>query len=311
MFITAPAKVNLFLRVLNKRNDGYHSIETIFEKISLCDEINIDVIDDRTPIPPRRWNEFHLRGGIGGDETDTGIRIECDDPSIPVCSDSLMGRTVRLFKEKAAVNDNFIIKLKKNIPSGGGLGGGSSDAAAILRAMNKITGQKLNKTSLLDIAGKLGADVPFFLNDANFACGKGRGDIITKLEFERKIWHVLVIPPFKILTKDVYGRFSPFGLTKDIALDRMFSAFLEDKNSGSLAKNLHNDLQPIVLREFPVLKKVFRELEGAGALGTLLSGSGSTVFGIFDEEVVRQAEKRLLGAFPKEENWRICVVSTY
>jgi len=286
MFVTAPAKVNLFLRVLNKRNDGYHSIETIFEKISLFDEINVDVAD-----------------------TDT--RIECDDLSIPVCSDSLMAHAVRLFKEKAAVSTNFVIKLKKNIPSGGGLGGGSSDAAAILRAMNKITGLRLNETSLFDIAGKLGADVPFFLNDASFACGKGRGDIITELEFKRKFWHVLVTPPFKLLTKDVYGRLSPFALTKDIALDRMFSAFLEEKKTQNLAKNLHNDLQPIVLREFPVLKKVFRELEAAGALGTLLSGSGSTVFGIFDEEIVRQAEKRLLSAFPKEENWRIYVVSTY
>ncbi len=285
MFITAPAKVNLFLRVLNKRDDGYHSIETIFEKVSLFDEINVDV-------------------------TDTDTRIECDDSSIPVCSDSLLGRTVRLFKEKAGLNANFVIKLKKNIPSGGGLGGGSSDSAAILRAMNEITGLRLNKTSLFDIAAKLGADVPFFLNDASFACGKGRGDIITELEFKRKFWHVLVTPPFKLLTKDVYGRLDPFALTKDIALDRMFSAFLEEEKTQNLAKNLHNDLQPIVLREFPVLKKVFCALEDAGALGTLLSGSGSTVFGIFDEKVVRQAQRKLLGAFPKEKNWRIYVVST-
>jgi len=285
MFITAPAKVNLFLRVLNKRNDGYHSIETIFEKVSLFDEINVDKIDTET-------------------------RIECDDPSIPVCSDSLIGLTVRLFKEKAGLSDNFAIKLKKNIPSGGGLGGGSSDAAAILRAMNTITGLKLNKTSLFDVACKLGADVPFFLSNSSFACGRGRGDIITELGIKRKMWHILVTPPFKILTKDIYGRISPFDLTKDIAPDRMLSTFLEKKNGVDLEKNLHNDLQPIVLREFPVFKKVFRELGDAGALGTLLSGSGSTVFGIFDEEDVRHAEEKLLRAFPKEENWRIYVVST-
>ena len=286
MIITAPAKVNLYLKVLNQRNDGYHEIETLFEKISLFDKIDIE-------------------------ESGTETRITCDDPSIPVGHGSLMDRAVRLFKEKSKTNNHFQIKLQKKIPTGGGLGGGSSDAAAVLRGLNKITGGRLTKTVLCDIAPELGSDVSFFMNDASFACGKGRGDIITELCLRQKIWHVLVTPPFEILTKDIYSRLSAFGLTKDIGLDRMVTAFSKVKNVENLAKNLRNDLQTIALREFPPLKKVFRELKNAGALGTLLSGSGSTVFGIFDKKNVKKAEEKLRLIFPKEENWRIYVVSTY
>jgi len=286
MIITAPAKVNLYLKVLNRRNDGYHEIETIFEKISLFDEIDIEV-------------------------SRSGTRITCDDPSIPVASGSLMARAVRLFKEKSKTNDHFQIKLKKNIPTGGGLGGGSSDAAAVLRGLNKITGERLSKAELCDIAPELGSDVSFFVNDVSFACGKGRGDIITELRVREKIWHVLVTPPFEILTKDIYSKLSSFGLTKDMGLDRMVTAFSKEKNIENAAKNLRNDLQPIALREFPLLKKVFRELKNAGAFGTLLSGSGSTVFGIFDKKNVKNAAEKLRLIFPKEENWRIYIVSTY
>lgn len=288
MEITAPAKVNLYLRVIRERTDGYHDIETLFERISIFDKINI--------------------------ETAPGGRVEitCDDPSVPVGDGSLMASTVAYFRERAGTDAGLVISLEKNIPVGAGLGGGSSDAAALLTGLNAAAGSLLGKGDLLEIARRLGADVPFFLHDCSFGTGRGRGDEVEDVDIPITIWHVLVNPPFEVSTKDIYNRVSAFGLTNGGAVDRIISAFPESEGVETLAKNLHNDLQAIVLQEFPNLEKVFSELKTRGAAGTLLSGSGPTVFGIFTEEdkAVRAAEE-LGQTFLATAGWRIYTACTY
>ncbi len=286
MDFSAPAKVNLYLNVVKKRSDGYHDIETVFERISLFD--NITILETKEP-----------------------TTIQCDDKSIPTDTNSLMGRTAELFLKEAKGKKNFKIQIKKNIPIGAGLGGGSSDAAALLMGMNKLSGDPLKKEKLVEIGRMLGADVPFFLSETSFAHGSGRGDIVESINTNIKIWHVLVKPPFSISTKAVYDKLGAFNLTKDIALDRILSAFFEENGLSYIVENLRNDLQQVVLRDFPMLEKVFEELRKAGALNVLVSGSGSTVFGIFDSKSVRAALVNLKTIFKEKEGWRVFAASTY
>jgi 4-diphosphocytidyl-2-C-methyl-D-erythritol kinase len=285
MHFTAPAKINLYLGVIAKRDDGFHEIETLFERISLSDDLLIE-------------------------KTEKSSEIICDHPDVPTDEQSLLGITLSRFKETSGIRDNFRIELTKKIPVSAGLGGGSSDAASLLKGLNKMAGEPLKKQEMLDIGSALGADVAFFIEECSFATGKGRGEIIEPLNSKARLWHLVITPPWGTYTKDIYNKVPAFGLTKKGGIDRMVSAFLEREGGKSLAENLRNDLQAIVLREFPQLKRVFFELESSGAEGVLLSGSGSSVFGIFSEENIESAEERIKGLFSAEEQWRVNKVHT-
>ncbi len=286
MDFIAPAKLNLYLQVIHKRDDGYHEIETVFERISLYDKISIEVVN-------------------------SSGKIACNDPGIFVNGGSLMGRTVSLFTKASGSELNFDIFVEKHIPVGAGLGGGSSDVATILMGLNKLAGNPLEKDELFDIGSKLGADVPFFISENSFGQGKGRGDIIRHINTKAKLWHILVNPAFEVSTKDVYGKIFPFDLTKERSIDRMVSTFSDRDIAEAISKNLYNDLQLIVLRDFPVLKKVLLELKNSGAKGVLLSGSGPTCFGVYDEKNVEKAAERLRKVFSEENKWKILVTHTY
>jgi 4-diphosphocytidyl-2-C-methyl-D-erythritol kinase len=285
MILTAPAKINLYLKVLSKRDDGYHQIETVFERISLADRLSVEKAKGSTA-------------------------IVCDRPDVPTGPGSLMDRAIQLFRKEAGKDLHFDVKLEKNIPVGAGLGGGSSDAAALLRGMNELTGSPIEKDTLLRISGELGADIPFFMSDSRFAYGKGRGDIIQAVDATLEMWHVLITPPFEVRTKDVYDKVSAFSLTNDKGIDRIFTAFLDRKDISAIAENLCNDLQAVTLRDFPALGQVFSELEKEGAKGVLLSGSGPTVFGIFSREDAVKAGEKLKKVFPETENWKVSIVRT-
>ena len=286
MELTAPAKVNLFLEIISKRDDGYHELGTIFEKVSLVDIISIE-LSEREYI------------------------ITCDDPRVPVDENSLLGKTVSEFNKASGTENNFLIHVEKRIPIGAGLGGGSSDAGSLLRGMNKITGNLLSVETLREIAGKLGADVPLFVEDCSFASGRGRGDIVKSLPVETDLWHVLVNPPFEVSTKEIFGKVPPLALTKKKRLDTILPAFLGNMAYEDIVNNLHNDLQDITIRSFPEIRKVFDQLQEQGARGVLLSGSGPTVFGIFSREDAEKAGEKLSDIFGEQDGWSIFVVNTY
>jgi 4-diphosphocytidyl-2-C-methyl-D-erythritol kinase len=284
--IAAPAKINLYLNVLGKMDDGYHRIETLFERVSVLDRLKVE---------PRTGNTV----------------LNCDDPAVPAGGDSLMMRTVDLFRDITGYRDHFSIDLEKNIPVGAGMGGGSSDVAALLKAMNEVAGTGLSLEQLAEAGGKLGADVPFFIYNTSFALGHGRGDEIRPLDIPLRMHHIIINPPLSVLTADVYAGVSCFALTKKGAVDRMFTAFLRDGDIDGIGKNLHNDLQYIVLQDFPFLEQVFSELREAGARGVLLSGSGPTVFGLFKKDDIEGKADALKRIFTKEDGWRVFQAVTY
>jgi 4-diphosphocytidyl-2-C-methyl-D-erythritol kinase len=149
------------------------------------------------------------------------------------------------------------------------------------------------------------------MSGASFGLGTGRGDIVKECGPLPEIWHVLVTPPFEVSTGSVYGKVPPFALTNDMPVDRILSAFLSENDIKSVAENLHNDLQDIVLRDFPILEQVFSGLRKAGAKGMLLSGSGPTVYGIFDRDRTEKAFEMMSDMFPSEKGWKVHIAHTY
>ncbi|MBD3380331.1 MAG: 4-(cytidine 5'-diphospho)-2-C-methyl-D-erythritol kinase [Candidatus Omnitrophica bacterium] len=285
MEIKAPAKLNLYLKVLGKMPDGYHRIETVFERIALFDEISVDPSESTS--------------------------IECTDPQIPVDTESLMGKAVSVFRDLTG-EKGFKIKVKKNIPVGAGLGGGSSDAAAILTALNELCGKPLDRGALCQAGRKLGADVPFFLEETCFAAGKERGDHIRAIQTEIKLHHVLVNPPFEISTAEIYSSVDPLSLTENKGIDKIISVFSHGASAGDIARNLHNDLQSIALGKFPEIGGILSELMRTSPEGALMSGSGPTVFGIYESgSEAAEAEEKLSGAFPSSAGWKVMRAVTY
>jgi len=268
MTIRAPAKINLHLRILRKRPDGYHDIETIFERIALFDRIT-------------------LRSSKNGK-----IRIFCDNPAVPKGKTGLAYRAAALLRKEFRIKDGIDVRIVKKIPVAAGLGGGSSDAAGILTGLNKIWRLSLNAARLSEFGKKLGADVSFFLKDCSFAAGTERGDAITPLRCRKKFWHLLISPPVRLLSKDMYGAY---------------------KKKSCPSSFFSNDLEQIVLKKAPLVARIKRALKKVGLTYSLVSGSGPSVFSLFEsrKEAVR-ARELLLRRFPfvKNRGWQIFIVPT-
>lgn len=257
-----PAKVNLHLRVLERRPDGYHEIVTLMQCVGPCDELEL------------QW---------GGDS----IELSCSQPGVPLGEDNLAYRAARLFQEKTGITGGVRIHLTKRIPMGAGLGGGSSDAAGVLRAMNRMLGGPLGDQGLLELAAGLGADVPFFLT-GGAALARGIGERLEPLGVELPLYYLLWFPGFPVPTGWVYQNLD-LGLTsksKEFTIPQLIDRF-ED-----VLAILHNDLEAVTARHHPWVAQAKALLRDAGAEGVLMSGSGPTVFGLFRTE---QDARRALG----------------
>ncbi len=285
MDIMAPAKLNLYLEVEGQREDGYHEIKTLFERVSVYDRMSVEL-------------------------SPAGTTIETSDPGIPTGPGSLLFDTISSFKVASGINADFSVRIEKNIPIGAGMGGGSSDVASLLISLNRITGNRLSSDTLLEIGGSLGADVPFFLTGASFGLGTGRGDIVRTVETGPKLGHVIVNPPLQVSTKMIYDRVPGFTLTKDDAWDRILALFLGKKDPGFLTGYLRNDLQQIALQEYRFLGDVISFLTRLGAQKALMTGSGPTIFGIFDAEFIDEAESEARKRFPEKEGWKVFAAYT-
>jgi len=251
-----PAKINLGLHIQRKREDGYHELETLLQMVTLYDEIELESLA-------------------------AGIELECDAPGIPRDDTNLVVRAARLLADGYPGRGAGVrIRLHKHIPSGAGLGGGSGNAAGVLMGLNVLWDMKLKREDLLPLAGRLGADVPFFLT-APCALGKGRGDILSPIQTTGKFWVLLIYPQFPIATSWVYQNLN-FKLTNRVNHISILKKFLSESQVAGLGEHLCNDLEPVVLQRYPVIQAIKEELVSQGAKGALLSGSGSTVFGIFD-----------------------------
>ncbi len=259
----SPAKVNLFLRVLRKRDDGYHDILSLMQRISLCDKMSFD-----------------LKGNK--------IVVKCPGSSLPENRDNIVYRAAEVILSDISPNSGVEITIYKRIPIAAGLGGGSSNAATALVTLNEMTGTKYSTEELMRMGTELGADVPFFIFGKT-ALASGIGDCLKPVEGIPDLWFILVNPGFEVSTRDIYGNLK-LGLTKEPIKYRM-PRFM---TLSHIAKGLYNDLEKVSLRSYPVLSDIKELLVANGALGSLMSGSGPTIFGIFRNEAdAKRAECNL------------------
>ena len=262
----APAKLNLFLHVVGRRADGYHLLQSAFTLIDLADTLRFRVRED---------------GAIH--------RVN-DVPGVPAAQD-LSVRAALLLKEASGTALGADIEVDKRIPIGGGLGGGSSDAATTLLALNGLWKSGFEREALAEIGAGLGADVPFFIFGRN-AWAEGIGDRLRELEMA-PAWYVVLVPPVQVPTQAAYA--AP-ELTRDTEALKMedFSAFPAGFHVGAAARALHNDLEPVVVARFPEVDQHLEWLRKRAPMARM-TGSGSCVFATFED---RAAAERVIGALP-------------
>ena len=267
----SPAKVNLRLEILRKREDGYHELRTIFQKINLCDRLY-----------------FSLRKG-------KGISITTDNPNLPVGRRNLVYRAVRSILKRSDYREGVRIEIEKRIPLGAGLGGGSSNAATALKAMNQLLGMGLSQKDLMEMGLEIGADVPFFFLEGA-AIGSGIGEKLKRIELPH-LWFVLIYPNFEVSTRWAYQNLI---LTKN-RFHLNLQGFL--RSLKEISSVLSNDLEGVVSKEYPQIDLMKKMLCTAGALGALMTGSGPTVFGVFSAEEAASKAYRKVKGISGEKGW--------
>jgi 4-diphosphocytidyl-2-C-methyl-D-erythritol kinase len=271
----APAKLNLGLEILHQRHDGYHEIETLFQALDLGDSL-----------------EFHSLHG------DIRLQLSIEGLSVPAAPENLVSRAFRLLAARfPGQARGCAVHLVKRIPVGGGLGGGSSDAAAALMALDRLWGLDLEPAEMANAALELGSDVPFFLVGGT-AIGRGRGERILPLPPLRRGAFLLVYPGIQISTQWVYEHLK-MGLTRNlyrISVEQVKAYLLRFPASGMV---IRNRLEDVVFPSHPVLGEVVADLERVGAVHVAMTGSGATVFGTFPDRFAADAARSSLG-----ERWQ-------
>jgi 4-diphosphocytidyl-2-C-methyl-D-erythritol kinase len=266
--LLSPAKVNLRLDILGRRSDGYHEVRTVLQKISLFDEVTIS-------------------------PAASGITVACPGGKWPQGPDNLAHQAARALFRRHPVRGGIEITIRKSIPAGAGLGGGSSNAATTLEGVTKLFRLPLSRDELIGIGASLGADVPFFLFSRT-AFATGIGDQLEEIRCTPRFWLVLVHPGFPISTAWAYRHFQPLHKKEFVT-----PVPLRIDTFSQIVSLLSNDFEGTVFRKYPVLPQMKEELKESGAEGVLMSGSGSTVFGIFSEAAkAKKAFRRLSHLHP-------------
>ncbi len=273
----APAKINLVLSILHRRADGYHELYTVFQKISLCDRVQISLL--RKP-------------GV-----DKDVLEIYGDIVVPKNGGNLCLRALKRFSKEVGPLPPVKIKLYKKIPTGAGLGGGSSDAAAVLLGLNFLLNNPLSERALLRLGRDLGADVPFFIFSHPTALGRGIGDELAPWPCF-KAWYVLVFPGFSISTAWAY---------QNLRLTSSQKPPNYEPAQPLWHQGLINDFEPVVFKKYPVLKDIKERLRQLGAVASLLSGSGATVFGIFLSAMKAHEARKEMG----KQGFKAVVTTNY
>jgi len=265
--LSAPAKINWFLQVLRKRDDGYHDIISLMQYVTLSDTLTMEHSDEIEVIT---------------------------EPNIPQ-EENLVHKAALLMRERSGIKSGARITLKKEIPISAGLGGGSSDAATSLIGLSRLWNLDLTRRELSELGGALGSDVPFFFHGPA-AVVKGRGEIVFPVRLQAAYPLVLVKPPVAVSTAWAYTQMtvSPDAkvLTKKHNNIKLFRQALENGDFSWLSSLNRNDLEPPVVKRYPIIYEIKQKLMLNGAVFSAMSGSGSTVFGVFrtDEEANRAVE---------------------
>jgi 4-diphosphocytidyl-2-C-methyl-D-erythritol kinase len=271
------AKINSFLRVLGKRPDGYHEVVTLLQTISLSDELSFELRDDDQ------------------------IVLHCDDPAIPVDETNLITRAVVALRKHLQSSRGAEIKLTKRIPAEGGLGGGSSNAAVTLLALNALWNAGLKPDHLWLIGRSLGVDVPFFLLGGR-CIGIGTGSTIKAVHDPPKRYLIVITPDAKVATASAYAALNAASLTTSESNSILSSSLADMFSAGSGRWPLQNDFEGVIFEIEPEIERAKVALLDAGARGALLAGSGSSVFSVFDDEAARD---RAFDNVKGESGWRV------
>ncbi len=274
------AKINWQLRILGKRDDGFHELCTIFQTVSLTDEITFEDNDD--------------------------FILTCNNASIPTDETNLITKAAQMLRNEFEVKKGAKIHLNKQIPVPGGLGGGSSNAAAALLGLATLWDLQIDFDKLLKIGAKLGSDVPFFFFGGT-ALGTGRGTKIVPLNDITETFGLIVTPNVDVSTAEAFARLNAPYLTKETSKSILKICQIEANNFRLRQSKLINDFEKSVFEFQPEIKRVKNKLFELGAIQASLSGSGASVFAIFDKEETRQAT---LKALEEETNWRKFAVAT-
>ena len=281
----APAKVNLTLEIVGKRSDGYHAIETLMVAIDLFDTL-----------------EFR-------DEPSGELRLTCEPTTLPNGPENLVWKAAEAFRRKTGTTNGATIHLTKRIPHEAGLGGGSSDAATTLLALNRLWRQNLPLAELAIIAADVGSDVAFFLHAPAAIC-TGRGEIVAPVAMGRTLDIVVVKPNVGLSTREVYRRVA-------VPLQPLCSTdacrALTDGNVQNLASELHNRLQEPAFAAAPLVERTYRRLAALGPLGCQLSGSGSALFALCKDrtDAIRIADAMRRSTPPDEDTPFIAVTRSW
>ncbi len=273
--VLSPAKINLFLKVLRKRDDGYHDIVSVMQPISLYDKILIEM------------------------ENGSGIIVSCDNANVPCDRTNLAYRAAAEFFRTTGINRKLSITIKKNIPVAAGLGGGSSNAAAVLRALNEITSQNISTGNLIEIGAGIGSDVPFFIVGKS-CIARDRGESLEPIELP-KFWYILINPGFPVSTQWAYQNLNLTKSNEDINITFLKVSLEDPVGIQQWQWLLANELEEVTIGKHPEIKEIKDSLSAVGATGALMSGSGPTVFGIFpDKDKAEEAFGLLKGAFKQK-----------
>lgn len=273
------SKINLHLRVLGKRDHGFHDIFTVFQTVSLADKL--------TFLPSEE------------------LTLRCDDPNVPVDGSNLILRAAEALRERFAIDKGAEIFLRKNIPMGGGLGGGSSNAAVTLLGLNTLWQVNASDEGLAEIGAELGSDVPFFILGGTMT-GSGRGvELEAAAEFDEQ-YMLIVTPDVHVVTAEAYAGLNAQNLTKEESNRILRVCRSESDSPDFYSTAMINDFEATVFAAFPEIGRVKQTLIELGAKQALMSGSGASVFAVFDKQETRQTA---LKALDNEVNWRKFVVA--
>ncbi|HTY45103.1 MAG TPA: 4-(cytidine 5'-diphospho)-2-C-methyl-D-erythritol kinase [Patescibacteria group bacterium] len=283
------AKLNLYLAVLRSRADGYHTIETVFERVDLYDTITLTL---------RR---------------DSAIKIVTDSPLVPCDRTNLAYRSAALLRDAFNVGRGVTIRIRKRIPPGAGMAGGSSNAATVLQGLAQLWGLKPGCTRLIALAKKIGADVPFFLYDSSFALGQARGDKIKPLHRldNVRLWQVVVVPRFKVPTPRIYKKWDEIPPKARLTIPKsgvkILTSALKKNNPFLLQGLLFNSLEQITSSLYPQIEHIKNALGGLGIRLIRMSGSGPAVFGILSS---RKEAVSAAAQLKRDKLWQVFVTRT-
>lgn len=278
--IPSFAKINLHLQVIGKRDDGFHDLCTVFQTVSFKDDMS--------------FAASHK------------IVFSCDQPNIPTDERNLIVQTAKLMQQRFRVKSGAHIHLEKRIPSPGGLGGGSSNAAVAIIGLSRLWEINATEQEMLELAAEIGSDVPFFLHGGT-CLGLGRGEVLETFPDFIEPYLLIVTPDAAVSTHEAFERLSAANLTKEESKRILQICRFDVKSTDFHHAALKNDFESTVFVAYPEVERGKQTLYDLGARQTLLCGSGASVFGIFDKEETRQAAMK---ALDKEINWRKFAVAT-